>query len=211
MAARNRRGCTRGLGCVLLLFLLGAGVWLARDPIGDWMGRLELGVESEPSEALARSAETKLDRIAREGLTEEVRLSEAELQSLLTYRSGPALPPGIEEPRVDVQDTLVVLSARLRPDELEGFPTADAIRSALADTSRVTSGLLPELDGPGRILLRVRSLQVGSIVIPPPMLPALVAGLEAQGVPTSAGAVVVPVPSSVGSIRIEGDDLVLSP
>ena len=211
MGVRTGRGCARGLGCVLLLILLGAGLWLARDPVGEWMGRLELGIGAEPSERLARAAEEKLDRLAREGLAEELRLSEAELQSLLTYRSGPTLPPGVEEPRIDVQDSIVVLSARLRPDEIEGFPTPDAIRSALSDTSRVTAGLVPELGSPGQALLRVRSLQVGSIVIPPLMLPAFVAGLEAQGVRTSNGALVVPMPRSVADVRIEGDDLVLAP
>ncbi|MGD8495597.1 MAG: hypothetical protein PVF05_05355 [Gemmatimonadales bacterium] len=212
MATRERRG--RGGGCLLLLLLLvalGTAAWIGRGAIGDWMGRLELGSPAEASESLARRAEEKLNLIAREGLSEEVRFSEAELQSLLTYRGGPLMPAGIEDARVDVQDSLVVLSARLSPDALEEFSIPDALRSALSDTSRVTTGLAPEIERPGELRLRIRSLQIGALVIPPMMLPAVVGGLEAQGVRTAAGAVVLPVTRDVGTVAIEGDELVLVP
>ncbi len=209
----GRRGCARRVGClaVILLLLAAAGVWLARDSVGGWMAGLEVGGTPEPSERLARAAEEKLDGIARDGLGAEIRFSESELQSLLVFRAGPALPAGIEEPRIDVQDSIIVLSARLRPDELEGFTTPDAVQSALSDSSRVTTGLLPAVERPGEILVRVRSLQMGSFVFPPVMLPAVVGGLAKQGVPTSDGAVVLRVPRDIAGIRIEGDDVVLEP
>lgn len=206
---RKRRG-----GCLLVLLLLvalGAATWIGRGAIGDWMGRLHLGSPAEASEALARRAEEKLDRIAREGLSEEIRFSEAELQSLLTYRGGPLMPAGIEDARVDVQDSLVVLSARLSPDALQDYSVPDALRSALADTSRVTTGLVPVIEQPGELHLQVRSLQIGALVIPPMMLPAVIGGLKAQGVRTAAGAVLLPVTRDVGAVRLEGDELVLVP
>lgn len=205
------RGFGRTVGCLVVLVLAAGALWLARDTIGGWMAGLELGAPSEPSERLARQAEEKLDRLAREGLDDEIRLSEAELQSLLTYRGGAALPAGIGDPRVDVQDTIVVLSARLRPDSLRGFRAPEALRGALSDTTRVTTGLVPEVERPGRGLVRVRSLQIGALVVPPLMLPAVLRSLEREGVRTSDGALVVPLPRSVSAIRIDGDDLVLVP
>lgn len=205
------RGCARSIGCVVLLALLAAGAWIARDSIGDWMGRLEMRASGEPSERLADRAEEKLNRIARDGPGGEVRFSEAELQSLLTYRSGPALPPGIEDPQVDVQDTVVVLSARLRPDSLDGFSAPDALRSTMSDTTRVIAGLLPVRGGPNETLLQVRSLQIGAFVVPPLMLPAVVRGLEQQGVRVRSGAIVVPLFPGVDEIRLDGDDIVLIP
>lgn len=212
MARNEGRG--RKTGCAaafLVLLLLAAAAWFGRDAIGDWMGRLELGGPTEASEQLARRAEEKLNEVAREGLREEMRLSEAELQSLLTYRAGTLLPAGIEDPRVDIQDSLLVLSARLRPDELKGYSAPDALRSALSDTSRVTTGLWPSLDRPGELQLHVRSLQIGAFVIPPMMLPAVVGSLKAQGVRTSGGAVVLQVTPDLGEVRLDGEDLVLVP
>lgn len=201
----------RSLGCAAVLVACAAAIWLLRDPIGDWMGRLDPGGRSEPSEQLARSAEAKLEAIAREGLTRELRLSEAELQSLLTYRSAPVLPPGVEDPQIDVQDTIVVLSARLRPAELDASLGLEGLAAALGDTSRVLAGLAPAVERPGEILVRVRTLQLGSMVIPPLMLPAILGGLRSQGVPTSGGAVLIPVPPDVGGVSLDGDDVVLHP
>lgn len=212
-ASDRGRGCAGRLGClaVILLLLAAGGAWLARDSVGGWMADLELGGSAEPSERLANEAEQKLDAIARDGLGEEVRFTEAELQSLLVFRAGPALPPGIEEPRIDVQDSIIVLSARLRPEQLEGFSTPDAIRSALSDSSRVITGLFPVVERPGEVLVRVRSLQMGSVVLPPIMLPAVVGSLERQGVPTSDGAILLRVPRDIAGVRIDGDDVVLEP
>lgn len=207
----SRSGFIRGFGCALLVALLAAGAWMARDSIGNWMGRLELGTSGEPSERLADRAEEKLNRIAQAGLTDEVRFSEAELQSLLTFRSGPALPPGVEDPRVDVQDSIIVLSARLRPDSLDGFSAPDALRSTMGDTTRVIAGLVPSRGGASETLLRVRSLQLGAFVVPPLMLPMIVRSLEQQGVKVRDGAIVVPSFPGVDEIRIEGDDVVLMP
>lgn len=196
---------------MVVLALLAAGAWIARDSIGDWMGRLELGASGEPSERLADRAEDRLNRIAREGLTDEARFSEAELQSLLTYRGGPALPPGVEDPRVDVQDTVVVLSARLRPDSLDGFSAPDALRSTMGDTTRVIAGLVPSKGGPGETWLRVRSLQLGAFVVPPLMLPVVVRSLEQQGARVRDGAIVIPLFPGIDEVRLDGDDLVLIP
>jgi hypothetical protein len=211
MIMSSSKGCSRGFGCVVFLVLLAAGAWIARDSLGDWMGRLEMGASGEPSARLAERAEQKLNRIARAGLTDEVRFSEAELQSLLTYRGGPALPPGIEDPQVDVQDTIVVLSARLRPDSLAGFSAPDALRSTMGDTTRVIAGLVPSRGGPSETWLRVRSLQVGAFVVPPLMLPVIVRGIEQQGVRVRNGAIVVPLLPGVDEVRLDGDDVVLIP
>jgi len=206
-----RGGCARSVGCVALLILLAAGAWMARDSIGDWMGRFELAPGGQPSERLARRAEDKLNALARSRPTDEVRFSEAELQSLLTYRGGPALPTGVEDPRIDVQDTVVVLSARIRPDSLEGFAAPEALSSSMGDTTRVVTGLSPAKGAAGEALLRVRSLQIGSFVVPPIMLPTVVRGLEQQGVRVRDGSVVMPLFPGVGEIRIDGDDLVVVP
>lgn len=207
----SRKGCRSGFGCLLLLLLLAGGAWLARDRIADWMGRLEIVGGGQPSERLAQSAERKFDRIAREGLQEEVRLSEAELQSILTYRSGAALPAGVEDPQIDVQDSIVVLSARIRPDDLEGFETPDLVRSFMADSARVLVGLVPAVQRPGELEIQVRSLQIGELVLPAMALPLVVQGLASEGIRTSNGRILTPMHRDVAAIRLDGDDVILVP
>lgn len=197
------------LGFLLLVGVLLAG-WLSRDTIASWLAGFEIGYGAQPSERLAERAEDKVDRLFRVGLTDPVRFSEAELQSLLTYRALPTFPAGIEDPRVDVQDSVVVLSALILPAELESSGP-DAIMSLLADTSRVISAMVPSIDRPGWLTVEIESLQVGALVVPSLMVPMVLEALRAQGFSTSGGAVVSPVPRDVGSVEIDGDDVVLTP
>lgn len=196
------------LGCLVVLGAL-AAAWLGRGTIAGWLSGFEIGMRSAPSERLAEQAEGKIERLFRLGLTEPVRFSEAELQSLLTYRALPGFPPGIEDPQVDVQDSVVVVSALVRPDDLESGP--DAVMSLLADTSRVVSAVTPSIRRPGLLVVTVETLQVGSFVVPSLMIPMLVATLSEQGLSTSGAALVAPVPGDVGSVEIDGDDLILMP
>ena len=198
------------LGCLLVAGVLLTAGWLGRDTIAGWLAGFEIGLSQQPSERLAERAENKIDRLFRVGLTEPVTFSEAELQSLVTYRALLTLPAGIEDPRVDVQDSVVVVSALIRPADLEASGP-DAIMSLLADTSRVIAALVPSVDRPGWLTLRIESLQVGALVVPSFMIPMVIEGLAERGLSTSGGAVVSPVPRDVGSIRIDGDDVLLTP
>jgi hypothetical protein len=198
------------LGCLVVLGVLAAAAWLGRGTIAGWLAGFEIGLRSAPSERLAQQAEGKIERLFRLGLTEPVRFSEAELQSLLTYRALPDFPPGIEDPQVDVQDSVVVVSALVRPDDLESSGP-DAVMSLLADTSRVISAVTPSIRRPGLLAVTVETLQVGSFVVPSLMIPMLVATLSEQGLSTSGAALVAPVPRDVARVEIDGDDVVLSP
>jgi hypothetical protein len=197
------------LGCLLVVGVLLAG-WLGREPIADLLAGFEIGYSPQPSQRLAERAESKIDRLFRLGLTDPVRFSEAELQSLLTYRALPTFPAGIEDPQVDVQDSVVVVSALVRPADLESSGP-DAIMSLLADTSRVISAVVPSVDRPGWLTVRVESLQVGALVVPSLMVPMILEALAEQGLRTSGRAVMSPVPRDVGSIEIDGNDVVLTP
>ena len=199
------------VGCFLILLVLLGGGWLARGTIADWLGGVEFGVGSVPSERLARSAEDKVDRLLRDGLNGPVRFSEVEFQSLLSYRASPWLPAGIEDPRVDVQDSVIIVSVLVRPAELRDVSAPDALRTMLADSSRVIAVLLPSVDQPGRLTVSVQSLQIGGFVVPAFMIPMIVEGLASEGFQASSGAILAPLPGEVGVVRIEGDDVVIEP
>jgi hypothetical protein len=199
------------VGRFLILLLLLGGGWLARDTIAGWLGGAKIGVGSVPSERLARTAENKVERLLRNGLNGPVRFSEAEIQSLLSYRASPWLPAGIEDPRVDVQDSVIIVSARVRPAELRDVSAPDVLRTMLADSSRVIAVLLPSVDRPGRLSVSLRSLQIGGFVVPAFMLPMIVEGLAFEGFQASGGAILAALPGEVGAVRIEGDDVLIEP
>jgi len=136
---------------------------------------------------------------------------EAELQSLLTYRAMPFLPSGIQNPRIDVQDSVIVVSALVRPADMTDVAAPDALRAMLADSSWVTVVVVPTVDRPGRLSVDVRSLQVGELVVPAFLLPMIIEGLASEGFQTSGGSIVAPLPEEVAAVRIEGDDFVIQP
>lgn len=198
-------------GFFLILLVLMGGAWLARDTIAGWLDSVEFGTGSVPTERLADAAEDRVERLVRNGLKKPVRFSEAELQSLLTYRAMPYLPTGIEDPRIDVQDSVIIVSALVRPAEMTDADVPDALRAMLADSSLVTFVLMPSVDRPGRLSVELRSLQIGDLVVPSFLLPMIVEGLASEGFETSGGTIIAPLPDEVAAIRIEGDDIVLEP
>jgi len=207
IVAKNK---SKGRYIVLLVLILG-GAWLARDRVAGMLTGVGLGTGSVPTERLAEAAEDRIERLVRNGLTSRVRFSEVELQSLLTYRAAPFLPAGVEHPRIAIQDSVIILSAQLRPAEMTDFATPDALRAMLADSSWVTAVVEPSVDRPGRLLVDVKSLQIGELAVPSFLLPMVLDGLASAGYQTSGGALVAPLPDEVASVRIDGDDFVIEP
>ncbi|TFG66432.1 MAG: hypothetical protein E4H28_01940 [Gemmatimonadales bacterium] len=206
MAKRKLKG-----GCFLILLLLLGGAWVARDTIAGLLRSAEFGFDSVPSERLADAAEDRIERLVRNGLSRPVRFSEAELQSLLTYRATPFLPAGIEHPRIAVQDSVIVLSAHVRPAEMTNATAPDVVQAMLADSSWVTVVLVPSIDRPGRLSVDVQSLQIGDLIVPSFLLPMIIEGLVTEGFQTSGSVIFAPLPDEVASVRIEDDDFVLEP
>ncbi|MEJ2483432.1 MAG: hypothetical protein P8049_10055 [Gemmatimonadota bacterium] len=109
------------IGCLTVIAVTALGAWHYRDAISASLGRVEIGIStSEPSEGLARQAEEKLLSLSTSE-SAAVSLSAAELQSLLTYRVAPQLPDGLEQPLVDLRDSVLIVSAVVLPDRLEAY------------------------------------------------------------------------------------------
>lgn len=196
------------LGCLTLIVLVGAGAWLLRDDIMEWLGRLDLVAASEPSEALAARAEEKFASLS-DDRPRDVELREPELQSLLTYRVAPYLPEGLEDPIVSVRESTLVLSALVRPDRLRQFASPELLSQFLADTSRVAAELVPGLEARGTGRLRVSTIQAGALVIPGLMVPFVLQSLEIPDVETSGARLLVRLPQGVTAVEVRDGALVL--
>ena len=192
------------IGCLTVIAVTALGAWHYRGAISTALGRVEIGVSiSEPSEGLARQAEEKLMSLSSSepGL---VSLSEAELQSLLTYRVAPHLPDGVELPLVELRDTVVVISALVRPDRLDAHAPLELLQQFLADSARVAATVIPGLRRPGTGQVTVNSLQAGTLVVPPMMVPFVLQGISIPGVDASGSDLLVSLPARVSAVDVEG-------
>ena len=190
------------IGCLTLLAVAVLGAWHFRADISRALGRVDIVASaSEPSESLARQAEEKLTSLSADG-DADVSFTESELQSLLTFRVAPYLPPGIEDPLVEVRDTVVILSALIRPDELEEFATPELLQQFLADTARVAATLIPGLRRPGMGYVTVTSLQAGALVVPALAVPFVLQSLDIPGMDASGSDILIPLSPAVSGITM---------
>lgn len=195
------------IGCLTLIAAAMFGVWHFRDDIARALGRVEIvATASMPSENLARQAEQKLASLATDGDT-EITFTEAELQSLLTYRVTPYLPRGLEDLIVELRDTVIVLSGLVRPDEMEEFAPTELMQQFLSDTARVAATIIPGLRRPGMGQLTVTSLQAGALVIPSLAVPFVLQSLEIPGVDASGSDILIPLSGSVTGVTL-GDEAI---
>jgi hypothetical protein len=195
------------VGCLSIIALTALGAWHFRGEIAGALGRVEIEEpSSEPSDQLARQAEEKLLSLSSTP-AREISFSEAELQSLLTFRVAPNLPDGIEDPRIQFQDTMLVLSALLRPDQLDRYAAPEMVQQFFSDTARVAASLLPGLRRPGTGTVTVASLQAGPMVVPSMMVPFVLQSIEIPGFDASGADILVPVPARVSEIDVVGSEV----
>jgi len=192
------------IGCLTLIGIAVFGAWHFRDDISRALGRIDVVASSSvPSEDLARRAEQKLTSLSTDGAGDsEVTFTEAELQSLLTYRVAPYLPRGLEDPIVEVRDTVIVLSALVRPDELEEFAPPELLQQFLSDTARVAATVIPGLRRSGMGQVTVTSLQAGTLVIPSLVVPFVLQNMEIPGVDASGSDILIPLSGAVSAITL---------
>jgi hypothetical protein len=203
------KNCLARIGCLAVIVgVLGAG-WMFRDDLAGWWRRLEITSSSEPSEELAQRAASKLEGLAWRDGSRQLELSQAEIQSLLTYRAGPVLPEGISEPVVEVRDSTVLFSARVDPRGLQGLASPEVVERLFSDSALVVVELRPGVLAPGVALVEVVTLQAGSIVVPSMMLPWILDSIEMPGVERTGVTLLLPTPGRVARFEIDGGSLLL--
>lgn len=204
-----KRGGAGVLGLVLLLLVgLGAlGWWMRGDLWRLWEGRT---APTEVSPEAAELAVGKLERLRGGGDT--VSLSAVELSSLLRFRAPVWAANAIGDPAVAMAGDTVVVTGVVATDALPSHPELDRVRGLLPDSSRFEiTGHVRPLAGT-RAALEVREVELAGIPIPARYYPDLLRRLgrrDESGLPPTALA--VPLPEGVGSARVVGGRLILTP
>jgi hypothetical protein len=203
------KNCLARIGCLALILIVVAGGWFFREDVTGWLSRLEITSASQPSEDLAERAATKLEALTARDGARKLELSQAEIQSLLTYRAAPVLPGGISDPVVELRDSTVLLSARVDPRELEGLASPEVVERLFSDSARVVVELSPGVVAPGVARVEIVTLQAGSWLVPSMMVPWILESIDMQGIETTGVMLLLPTPGRVAQFKIDADKLVL--
>jgi hypothetical protein len=199
------KNCLARIGCLTVLVGMVAGAWLYRGEISDWWSRLERRTEiSEPSESLAAEAASKIESLSTRSAPQLVRLDEAELQSLLTFRIARTLPEGVEAPVVEVRDSTLVLSAEIDLDAFADESTVAALESLLGDSTHVTVELEPDVLRAGVGLVSVRGLRAGALPVPSLMVPMLLQQIEIPGADVTGSTILFALPEKMNRMKVSG-------
>ena len=208
-----RGGCIKnllaGVGCLTVLVLLGLGAWQAREQVagvyrsivGD--GGSPAAAEPTvgvPSEEALRAAERKEAEMERRGGPGYIVLTADEVASLIVRRLDPAVRAATDSVTVTLYEHRLVLEGQIL---LEVFgrdllgPLADFLGSR--QPLRIGGGL--EVREPGIAAWKCDEFVIRSFPFPEAVIPRLVNRLSGD----TAGAFLIPVPSTVGEVYVKPD------
>jgi hypothetical protein len=204
-----RISTSRAFLLIGLALAAAAGAWLYWPRAAERLGGLE-----EPT-GLAISpelAEATLDRV--EGLRGadggHLALGDAELSSVVRYAMPGILPPGVDDPHVEIDDGVVSLAARVAIAAFPDLPTLGEVIGMLPDTVPVRVEGRLQRYGKESMAFFVSQVEAARIPLPDRLIPQVLGALgrqERPGLP--ANALHIPMPGGLDSVYVAQDSLVL--
>ncbi len=210
-------GCIKNffatLGCLVFLVLVALGAWLFRDPLGDTYRRVfgrepPFAVDADstvgvPSVDALRSAERK-ESVMEGGRDGFVRLSADEVAALVESRLDPRVREAVDSLRVVLYVDRLALEGRVRLDVFGGDLLGPLAGMLDASEPLRMAGALEVLE-PRRLAWECDEFVLVGFPFPASVIPALVDRMTGR----SDGAFLVPVPATVGDVRVRPDGVTL--
>jgi len=210
-------GCVKNffaaIGCLVFLIVVGLGAWLFRDQLGDAYRRVtgreppfSMGVDSTvgvPSVDALRSAERKESSFSRDG-SGVVRLTADEVASLVRRRLQPDVRSAVDSLRVILYEDRVALEGRIEL-AVFGRDLLGPLAGMLDASERVRMAGPLEAGSPGTLSWRCDEFVLVGFPFPYSVIPALVNRMTGR----RDGAFPIPVPDTVGDVRVEPDAVIL--
>lgn len=163
-----------------------------------------------PTAELAEETLDRFERLRRGDGEDRLALGGTELSSVVRFAVPGIIPPGVDQPTVDLQDGRVRLSANVALAAFPRLPRLDNVIGLLPDTVPVEmEGSLVPLDQ-AHLALLVDKIQVSHLPLPRRMIPGILAGFgreRARSLPDDA--LPVPLPDGLRSVYVQRDSLVL--
>jgi len=210
-------GCLKnvlaGVGCVTILVVGAIGAYHYRDQVWGIVDSVRgeprsaradtTGVVGVPSDGALRRARRQEDRMASGGGPARVELSADELAALIADALDPVAHRALDSIRVGLAPGRIALEAQVLTAGLErGLlgPLGDMVDAR--EPVRISGPV--RMAGPGLVAWRPDSIMLRAFPFPQRVVGRLVDAI--MGVHN--GAVPIPVPETVGTVRIEADRVV---
>jgi hypothetical protein len=202
---------------LLLLVLAAYAGWrwgpLVFPRVHEWLG-IEGGVEVEgvsSSPELADSVTGRVQAFLRDGGPGQIALGSNEVTSVLRHSVPGLVPEGMTDPEVRLEEGRVHVRARVALEAFPDLPDLGPILGILPDTLDVAleAALMPF--GNGAAALLVHGLEAARIPLPRRLIPEILTAMgrvDRPGLPPEA--LLVPLPSGLGSAYILTDSLILT-
>ena len=195
---------------VLLLVLLAAGsvAWLTR---GRWLGRPSGDVPSSAvtawapvQESAAGAARRGLGSLAAAGGPAYVSVEAPDLLAYAMSSFAAVLPPSVKDLQARVVGDRVYVRGLVTVADLGGARVLGPLAGMLPARDTLEIGGTLDVLKPGLAQLHVLEMRAGAISIPAPIIPRLVHEIRRGAPPAGLAddALAVPLPASVGDVRI---------
>ncbi len=214
------RSCFGSVGLTVVVVGAAYGGWkwgpAVFPRVESWIAERSAVAGAETPERVPSPdiAEATLDRVEafRAGGPDQTRLEldGVELSSVVRYALPGIIPPGVDQPSVELREGKVLLSARVARGAFPDLPAADEIGSLLPDTVdiRLRGALVPF--GAGYSALHVERVEAERIPLPGRIIPGILSALGRKGRDgLPAESMAIPLPSGLDRAFVEGDRLVL--
>ncbi|TVP75273.1 MAG: hypothetical protein EA352_08600 [Gemmatimonadales bacterium] len=202
-------GCLGRIVALLLLVLVVALLWRFGPDLADaWVDRHLPTASEDTSPELAGNVMVRYERLLA-GVSEEILLTGAEVESLLRYSFEGVFPESVTEPAVGIADGEVRLTFLVERSALD-LPGPDALLAPFPARLPMEGRgrLLPGSDR--RALLVLHRVDLMGVPLPrrwismvlPTVLPSGAGDLPPEAIP-------IALPPGVGEIRLDGDLVVI--
>lgn len=211
------RGCMGSIGLSVVVVGAAYAGWkwgpAVFPPLQTWLGEAaaEAPAARTPSAGIAEATLDRVDAFRQaEADGSRLELDGVDLSSVIRYSLPGIIPPGVDQPWVEVVDGKVLLSARVATAAFPEMPAIDEIAGLLPDTVdiRIRGALVPF--GPAMSALYVERVDAERIPLPSRVIPGILNALgrrSVEGLPPEAMA--IPLPAGLDRAFVEGDRLVL--
>jgi hypothetical protein len=204
-------GCLRKLGCLVVLLVLAAALWLTR---AQWLPMVrDRGTATAPAtegvwEPLTPAGAERA-RKAIEGLSGKsgpvfTSLRPGDVASYVFVALRRELPPSAENVAATVIGDRMYVRADIKLSDVGGAAVLGPLASFLSDRETMMFGGTFEVIRPGLAQFHVRELKLRELSIPQRMIPKLVQRIGRGSRPAGVSADALPllVPEQIGDVRV---------